>query len=138
MLSKEALSELEKQKNPLLKECFDELKRFLDSPHLESYLTLQGQIEDFNSQLTIKPEEKKKRVIGNDQDGNVIEVDWMPGKIDLFADKDFKEFDRSFKYMIELPSLLDALDKIRKKISPEEMKGAANKKKVDAASGVAI
>ena len=139
MISEEAIRELEKlsKKNPLIKECFDELNRFLYSPYLESYMTLSNQIADFNEQLTLKPDEVKQRVVGEDMAGNTITMEWMPGKIDLFSDKDDKSFDRAWKYMLGVSSLHESLDKLRILMSPLDQEKARTMKKVGKNSGVA-
>lgn len=139
-LQEDQLQELEAlaKKNKSIEIVLNEWKIFMESPYLNSYITLQNQIADFNEQLTIKPDEVRKRVVGNDILGNVIAVDWMPGKIDLFGSKEEKEFDRAFKYMVELPTLLDSLDKIRSKVKPSDLKTAKAKKDLEKASGVAI
>lgn len=138
MISKEALDKLKSQKDPLLKECYSEFIRLVESPYLESYITLYSQIEDFNEQLTIKSEETKQKVVGTDLAGNTITVDWTPGKIDLFADKEDKSFDRSWKYMLEVSSLLESLNKIRSLMSPEKQIKAEEMRKINKASGVAV
>ena len=140
MISNEALKELEKagKKNALLKECFDELSFFLESPYLESYVTLINQIKDFNEQLTIKSEDTKQRVVGEDLSGNTITVDWTPGKIDLFADKDNKSFDRAWKYMLEVSSLHESLDKLRSLMTPQDQEKARSALRVGKNKGVAF
>lgn len=72
-----------------------ELKIFQQSPHYTTYLTIFNQIESFNEQLTEQ-------------------------KIDLFAGGEAKEFDRSWKYMLEATEMLKHLDELRKLMTPEQ------------------
>lgn len=74
-----------------------ELNKFKASPYLTTYITILTQISNFNEQLTEK-------------------------KIDLFADKEAKEFDRGWKYMLESVDMIKKLDELRKLMSPEEQK----------------
>ncbi len=85
------------------------------SPYLKTYITILNQIDSFNEQLTIQTVEKTI-------EGQKVEVEY--GKIDLFADKDSKEFDRGWKYLNECVDLNKKLDELRKLMSPEEQKEA--------------
>jgi hypothetical protein len=76
-----------------------QLNKFLKSPYAPTYMAILKQIEDWNAQL-------------------------QKNKIDLFADKDAKEFDRSWKYFMEAVEVLERLDKMRKLMTPEETKEA--------------
>ncbi len=113
-----------KIKDPLILVYVEDLEKQLEvfarSPYLATYLTIKSQIDSFNEQLTIKaPETKTIFVEGKEESFEVI-----PGKIDLFADKDSKEFDRAWKYLNEAPSLIKNLDELRKSLTPEETKKA--------------
>lgn len=79
------------------------LKLFQESPLVETYLAIKNQIDFWNMQLTGR-------------------------EIDLFADKDSKEFDRSWKYMLEATDVLKKMDEIRKMMSPDQ-KASADKPK---------
>lgn len=129
MISEEILKDLEKLsiKHESVKALLEEWKYFIESPYAETYRTIKEQIKDWNEQLKIKPEELRKRVIGEDQDGKVIAVDWTPGKVDLFGDKDNKEFERVFKYFCDVDLMLKTLESIRSKMSPEEIEDVLNK-----------
>ena len=114
-----------------LEEAEAQLEIVVRSPYYDTYMTLSNQVNDWNEQLKLKPGELQKRVIGNDKDGNLIQVDWMPGKIDLFGSKDDKEFERVFKYFLEIIPLLDALDKLRQKLTPQELKQIESTSEID-------
>lgn len=83
-----------------------ELLKFKSSPYVYTYLTVLTQIDNFNEQLTTK-------------------------KIDLFADKDAKEFDRSWKYMLESVDMIKKLDELRKLMNPENIKELEEKTKYE-------
>lgn len=84
-----------------------ELKQFKESPYCTTYITILNQIESFNEQLTIKKVQ-------------TLEGEIVLGKIDLFADKEAKEFDRGWKYMLEATEMLTHLDELRKLMTPEQ------------------
>lgn len=90
----------------------ERLAKYEKSPYVKTYLTLMNQLNDFNEQLTIKEIEV--------QGDNGIKKNITLGRIDLFGTKDEKEFERSFKYMLEVNKFLDNLDSIRKKMTKEE------------------
>ena len=96
------------------------IESILSSPAYSTYVTIKGQIDSFNEQLTIKAPTKVKVFVEN----KVEEVDITPGKIDLFADKDSKEFDRAWKYLLESVDLSKKLDELRKMLTPDETKKA--------------
>lgn len=98
---KKALSRIE--------ELEKKLSVYERSPYFKTYITISNQIDSFNQQLTIRKEQKE---------GREIEV----GKIDLFAEKDSKEFDRAWKYLNECIELNKKLDELRKLMTPEEKK----------------
>lgn len=108
-------------KDKAIQSYVDHLEKKLNelnsSPYYGTYITIRRQIDNFNDQLTIR--EQKSYV--ND-DG--IKVTVNPGVIDLFADKDSKEFDRVWKYMLEAVELNKKLDELRKMMNPEEVKRA--------------
>ena len=80
-----------------------QLQIFEKSPYANTYKAIFKQIEDWNTQLGEK-------------------------NIDLFADKDSKEFDRAFKYFMEASDVLDRLDKMRGKMTVDEKKDLNVKK----------
>lgn len=73
------------------------LSKFESSPYCDTYLAILKQITDWNDQLT-------------------------KSRIDLFADKDEKGFDRTFKYFVDVATILKSLDDLRKLMTPEEQK----------------
>ena len=91
-----------------------------ESPYYNTYITIKNQIDSFNDQLTIKDPIKRKIFI----DDQLEEIEITPGKIDLFADKDSKEFDRAWKYLLESVDLNKKLDELRRLLTPEETKKA--------------
>ena len=94
-----------------IEELETKLSLYEKSPYVKTYLTLLHQLDDFNEQLTIQ--EKEMNV-----EGTMQKVKF--GRIDLFGTKDEKEFERGFKYMIQVNDLLENIDKIRKKMTTEE------------------
>lgn len=94
------------------------LNVYEESPYLNTYITIKGQIDSFNEQLTIK--NLTSKTIFEDEDDEIgKEVDFIPGKIDLFGDKDEKCFDRAWKYMLESIDMLKKLDELRKLMTPD-------------------
>lgn len=118
-MKEDTLNELEQiaRTTPCVSELLHEYKAIMQSPSLKLYVTLQAQIEDWTDQLTIA-------------DGK--------GKIDLFADKDTKEFDRAFKFFTEALTLSETLEKLRSKLSPKELEDIQKSKKMGKLTGVAI
>lgn len=105
-----------------VEEIEGKLKVFTESPFVKTYITIKNQIDSFNEQLTIDESTTVQRVIGQDKDGNAITDTYIKGKIDLFGDKDSKEFDRSWKYMLESVDMNKKLDELRKLMTPEQIK----------------
>ena len=89
----------------------ERLSKYEKSPYVKTYLTMLNQVNDFNEQLTIQQVEIQDG--GNKRTLTV-------GRINLFGEKDEKEFERSFKYMLEVNGLLDSIEKIRMKMSASE------------------
>ena len=89
----------------------ERLSKYEKSPYVKTYLTMLNQVNDFNEQLTIQQVEV--------QDGDNKRTVTV-GRINLFGEKDEKEFERSFKYMLEVNGLLDSIEKIRMKMSASE------------------
>ena len=79
----------------------DRLKAYETSPHLKTYLTIHHQLESFNKQLTIENDGK--------------------GKIDLFAEKDDKSFDRMKWYFDKVLDLNKNLNELRKMMTSKEL-----------------
>jgi len=97
-----------------------QLSAISSSPYYSTYITIKNQIDSFNDQLTIKEPIKRKIFV----EDTLEEVEITPGKIDLFADKDSKEFDRAWKYLLESVDLNKKLDELRRLLTPEEAKKA--------------
>ena len=104
------------------------------SPYYESYKTLHDQLSSWNNQLSIS-DEKKERVLGYDKEGTAVKETYQQGYIDIFADKDSKEFERAIKYFDQMEGLLSKLDSIRMKMNPEERKQLEEDEKRRALSG---
>lgn len=104
-----------------IKEQDEELKKFKESPHLESYLTISEQLSSFNSQLKLGEE---KTTISDDG----VKVTAKKGFIDLFAEKDDKSFDRAKWYFQNILELNKTLDNLRKLMSPEDIKDLDSRK----------
>lgn len=109
------------------------LKKFTESPFVNTYITIKNQIDSFNEQLTISDEQvtrtytiTKNGVL--EDHSSTIEK----GVIDLFADKDSKEFDRAWKYLNECVDLNKKLDELRTLMTPDQIKEVDSKKIVKA------
>ena len=113
-MKEEQIAELEKLKSPVAKEAAAFIRAILQSPYLDSYITLYNQVSDWNSQLVIR-----------DEDVEGVKV--TKGRIDIFSDKDSKEFDRTFKYFSDITGLLNCLDTLREKMTPEQVVDIRNK-----------
>lgn len=85
----------------------------------KTFIALRKQVDNWNEQITIK-EEVEMIIPGS---GEKIKV--KPGFVDLFADKDTKDFDRVFKYIMEADGIEDNLQKMFDKLKPEEKSDAA-------------
>lgn len=94
------------------------------SPYLKTYLTLVGQLNDLNEQLAIKPQVNRTETRQKKEGDAIVDyeatITVTPGRLDLFGEKNDKEFDRAFKFMLEVNTLLDNIEKIRLKMTPEE------------------
>jgi hypothetical protein len=137
MITDTELQSLEEiaSKEPLVGKLLDAYKEFANSPYYDTYITLFAQISDWNDQLKIAEHPETVSVTEN---GITVEKSVLKGKIDLFADKDSKEFDRAFKYFAEVVLLLDAMDKIRDRLNPKEKVDAEKAKKINKSNAVAI
>lgn len=117
-----------KIKDKAISDYVDELESRLSlyekSPYVKTYLTLLNQLNDFNEQLTIKPEvevsETRHKKVGEDLVPYEYKYKVTPGRIDMFGTKDEKEFERAFKYMSDVNKMLDNIENLRKKMSEEE------------------
>ncbi len=115
---------LGKDSLPYIEYLESQLNKFTRSPYYNTYITISNQIDSFNKQLTIDETKTVTRIIGETEDGKSITADYTSGMIDLFADKDSKEFDRAWKYLLESVDLNKKLDELRKMLTPEETKKA--------------
>ena len=98
-----------------------ELKKLRQSPYYKTYKTILNQVDNWNEQLTITGEEESY-IVAYDKEGSPIYAKRQKGAIDIFGSKDDKEFDRAMKFFLEVNSLLEHLDKMRSKLSPEDKK----------------
>lgn len=80
------------------------LDNYEKSPYLKSYLSLLFQINHWNEQLNENP-------------------------INIFADKEAKEFDRAHKYFTEQRPYFEQLDYLRKLMNPDDEKAISEKLK---------
>lgn len=92
------------------------LDKYESSDILDTYLTIKGQLNDFNAQLKIREE---KSSLGE----KVVK-----GRIDLFADKESKEFDRAWKFMNEALDINKRLLELKKLMTPDEVVKAGERK----------
>lgn len=93
---------LPKEALPYIEFLESELKKFTESPYSGSFLAISIQQDDFNNQLQTK-------------------------SIDLFADKESKEFDRAKWYMENILDISNTRAELYKKLTPEETKEADSK-----------
>ena len=117
-MSKESqrIKELE-ERNEFLEKRFDYMQR---GNRLNTYLAIDGQISSFNAQLIIGDE---KIIKGEDGEAD-IKV--RSGYIDLFADKDAKEFDRAKWFFFYYMDLIKSQSDLYKMLTEEEKKEADN------------
>lgn len=83
----------------------EKLKTYETSPYFETYKTVEMQLKSFNKQLTINENGK--------------------GKIDLFAEKDDKSFDRMKWYFDKVLDLNKNLQELRRMMTPNQQKELA-------------
>lgn len=110
---KDALVEIEKLEI--------KLATYETSPYFDTYKTVEMQLKSFNKQLTIHDDGK--------------------GKIDLFAEKDDKSFDRMKWYFDKVLALNQNLAELRKMMTPEQQKEIAKEAELqglDTATRMAI
>ena len=98
-----------------------ELRIFKESPRVNTYLTIYNQLESFNQQLKI--EDKRS--------GDGIA---QKGFIDLFADKDAKEFDRVKWFFDRAIDLNKDLDTLRAQMTPDQQADLKAKEKLEGLS----
>lgn len=98
-----------------------ELAKVKQSPYYKAYKTISAQIENWTDQLTITGDEETY-IVAYDKDGKEITAKRKKGAIDIFGSKDDKEFDRAMKFFLEIGKLLEELDKMRGKLTPEDKK----------------
>lgn len=115
-INKQELEDLEElaQSNPIVLKLLTQWKEFYNSPYYDTYITLYNQIKDWNEQLIIK----EVTIVGENNEEKKV----MLGRVDLFGSKDEKDFDRVWKYLSDSVTILEQLDKIRAKLTPEEKK----------------
>lgn len=94
------------------------LERMQRNNRFATYLVVQGQIDSFNEQLTIRTEVKP--------DGQKQKIEVF-GYIDLFASKDSKEFDRARWFFENYLLLMKSQDALYKMLTEEEQKEADGK-----------
>src|SRR5690242_20194189 len=95
----------------------DKLSKYEKSPYVKSYLTVLGQINDWNDQLTIK----KVNVEGIGEQ--------TVGRVNLFAEASSKEFERAHKYFTEMKPYFEQLAYLRKLMTTEEKEEVNNNEK---------
>lgn len=110
-MTKDEEIKLLKERNAELEKRFDDMQR---GNLLNTYLTIDGQHKSFNEQLTIGvmlDENNQKKVVG---------------RIDLFASKDAKEFDRARWWLENYLEQSKNLRELYKMLTEEEKKEADN------------
>lgn len=111
-------AKIDKNILPYVEYLESKLKKFEESPVCSQYLMLLNQLEDIAGQLVLREEEVEVEM----EKGGMQKVKIMKGRIDIFSSKDEKEFERAIKYFSELPKILDTLESLRKRMTPEEQK----------------
>lgn len=101
----------------------EKIERIQRNGQLNMYLAIQMQIDSFTEQLTIRTEINPKKGKGEN-----IEVF---GYIDLFADKDSKEFDRAKWVFENYLKLITSQRDLYKLLTEEEKKEVDGKKTQD-------
>ena len=118
-MTEDQIKKLEKSKDENVLELLDEYKRIMASNNLQAYLSLRDQLKDWDEQLIIKPDEVRKIIrMEGKEDEYVDEV--TPGRIDLFADKDTKEYDRVLKYFERITALRKTLIDLKASLTEDE------------------
>lgn len=100
----------------------EKLDRLQKNGRLNAYLVIQGQIDSFLEQLTIRTEINPK---GSKANISVF------GYIDLFAGKDSKEFDRAKWFLENYLSLINSQKALYTMLTEEEQKEVDGKKVPD-------
>ena len=108
-------------REPLVAELVKEYDAIMSSEVLETYMTLKAHVRDWNDQLRIEKSAGKTK-----------------GRIDLFAHKETKEFDRVFRYFSEIDSIIGTLERLRSKLTPSEVEDVKAKAKLNKIAGVAV
>jgi|SRR6185437_3372042 len=90
------------------------LEAITKNSRYNTFIALRQQADSFNEQMTIRTVEKPHP----EDSSRMVKV--TCGYVDLFADKDSKEFDRIWKYMMEADAMEDKLDAMYKKLLPVE------------------
>lgn len=109
-------AKIDKNTLPYVEHLEQRLIKFESSPDVRTYITIYDQIESFLDQLTIC----KKTVNVEGVDREVF-----TGFVDLFADKDSKEFDRIKWFFEHILELRKTLEELRKMMTPENQKELA-------------
>lgn len=85
-----------------------------------TFVALRKQVDSWVDQITLGATED---LPDPKQEGKTISV--QKGYIDLFADKDSKEFDRVWKFIDGADELEDKLQKMKEKLLPAEQEQAS-------------
>lgn len=91
----------------------------LNNSRAKTFIVLRKQVDSWNEQLIIRDEQRP------DPEDPSKTVTVKAGYIDLFADKDSKEFDRVWKYLDGADDLEDKLAKMHEKLTPKEKEEVA-------------
>ena len=87
-----------------------------NNSRVKTYLALRAQVDNWNDQITLGEEMEVPDPV---LEGKTIKI--RKGQVDLFADKDTKDFDRVFKYLEKADDIEDSLQKMYDKLtSPEK------------------
>lgn len=96
----------------------ERLRKIIENPRWKSYAAARSQVDNWNDQITLHISERPN------PENAEQKVQVLGGFIDLFADKDSKEFDRVWKFISEVGALEDALEKMLLKLDTKEKESA--------------
>lgn len=105
-MNKDLLEKLLNNKDESVRQLAKEYVEITTHSYYKSVVTMQGQLDDWNQQLKIE----------TDSQGGI------KNRIDLFADKEAKEFDRALKIFDLLLEFNEKIEKMKLKFTPEEAK----------------
>jgi len=126
------------EKHEFIYDIIHEIKQYRklkETGLVEGYIAFKGQLNDWDDQLTIDYTQTIER-----GEGELTET-VVKGRVDLFADKDTKDFDRAIKYFKERLSLHKDLKAMWSEMTGEQQEFVEDdirKKKLSISERIAI